>query len=124
MIARMIREATEADVPLILQFIRDLADYEPLAERRVATEGLVMRAGGMGGARLERAVDRVLPLHRRDQPRRLEDHAADRRRVGGNGWLVRGPPPSSAAGPAASRRRGRRDGARPAGGTPAGRFTV
>jgi GNAT superfamily N-acetyltransferase len=34
----MIREATEADVPLVLQFIRDLAEYERLAERVVATE--------------------------------------------------------------------------------------
>lgn len=33
-----IRTATEADVPLILQFIRDLAEYEKLAERVVATE--------------------------------------------------------------------------------------
>jgi len=32
-----IREATEADVPLILQFIRDLAIYEKLADRCVAT---------------------------------------------------------------------------------------
>ena len=33
-----IREATEADVPLILQFIRDLAIYEKLAHKVVATE--------------------------------------------------------------------------------------
>jgi GNAT superfamily N-acetyltransferase len=40
MIARMfaIRPATEADVPLILQFIRDLAEYERLADKVVATE--------------------------------------------------------------------------------------
>src|SRR5439155_24276504 len=40
MIARMfaIRSAAEADVPLILQFIRDLAEYERLAHRVVATE--------------------------------------------------------------------------------------
>jgi GNAT superfamily N-acetyltransferase len=33
-----IREATESDVPLILQFIRDLAEYERLAYMVVATE--------------------------------------------------------------------------------------
>ena len=33
-----IREATESDVPLILQFIRDLAEYERLAHLVVATE--------------------------------------------------------------------------------------
>ena len=42
-IARMIREATEADVPLILQFIRDLAEYEHLAERVTATEEMIRR---------------------------------------------------------------------------------
>ena len=39
----MIREATEADVPLILQFIKDLAEYERLAERVVATEEMLRR---------------------------------------------------------------------------------
>lgn len=33
-----IREARESDVPLILQFIRDLAEYERLAHLVVATE--------------------------------------------------------------------------------------
>src|SRR5437762_1575571 len=33
-----IREATESDIPLILQFIRDLAAYEKLAHLAVATE--------------------------------------------------------------------------------------
>ena len=33
-----IREARESDVPLILQFIRDLAEYEKLAHAVVATE--------------------------------------------------------------------------------------
>ena len=33
-----IREATESDVPQILQFIRDLAEYEKLAHMVVATE--------------------------------------------------------------------------------------
>ena len=39
----MIREATEADVPLILQFIRDLAEYERLADRVTATEEQIRR---------------------------------------------------------------------------------
>ena len=39
----MIREATEADVPLILQFIRDLAEYERMAEHVVATEEMLRR---------------------------------------------------------------------------------
>jgi GNAT superfamily N-acetyltransferase len=43
MIARMIREATEADVPLIFRFIKDLAEYERLAERVVATEEMLRR---------------------------------------------------------------------------------
>lgn len=43
MIARMLREATESDVPLILQFIRELAEYERLAERVVATEDMLRR---------------------------------------------------------------------------------
>ena len=38
-----IREATPADVPLILRFIRDLAVYEKLADRVVATEELLRR---------------------------------------------------------------------------------
>jgi GNAT superfamily N-acetyltransferase len=33
-----IRAATESDVPLILQFIRDLAEYERMSHRVVATE--------------------------------------------------------------------------------------
>jgi GNAT superfamily N-acetyltransferase len=39
----MIREATEADVPLILKFIHDLAEYERLADRVVATEEMLRR---------------------------------------------------------------------------------
>src|SRR4051794_8544543 len=39
----MIREATEADVPLIFQFIRDLAEYERLADRVTATEEMLRR---------------------------------------------------------------------------------
>ena len=37
----MIRNATEADVPLILYFIRALAEYEHLLDRCVATEQMV-----------------------------------------------------------------------------------
>jgi GNAT superfamily N-acetyltransferase len=33
-----VREASEGDVPLILSFIRDLAEYEKLSEEVVATE--------------------------------------------------------------------------------------
>ena len=33
-----IRAANESDVPLILQFIRDLAEYERLADKVIATE--------------------------------------------------------------------------------------
>ena len=36
-----LRNATEADVPLILRFIRELAEYERLAHECVATEELV-----------------------------------------------------------------------------------
>jgi GNAT superfamily N-acetyltransferase len=39
----MIREATEADVSLILQFIRDLATYERLHDRVTATEEMLRR---------------------------------------------------------------------------------
>jgi GNAT superfamily N-acetyltransferase len=38
MMAFEIREATESDVPLILQFIRDLAEYEKLLHVVMATE--------------------------------------------------------------------------------------
>ena len=38
-----IRAATMADVPLILQFIRELADYEKLAHEVTATEALLRR---------------------------------------------------------------------------------
>jgi GNAT superfamily N-acetyltransferase len=41
MTAFRIRTATEADVPQILQFIRDLAEYERLAHAVVATEDSV-----------------------------------------------------------------------------------
>ena len=38
-----IREATEADVPLILSFIKALAEYERLADKVVATEDMIRR---------------------------------------------------------------------------------
>lgn len=38
MVLLSLRTATESDVPLILQFIRDLAEYERLAHACVATE--------------------------------------------------------------------------------------
>jgi GNAT superfamily N-acetyltransferase len=38
-----IRNATEADVPLILRFIRDLAIYEKLEHKMIATEEAVRR---------------------------------------------------------------------------------
>ena len=38
-----IRNATEADVPLILEFIKALAEYERLADRVVATEEILRR---------------------------------------------------------------------------------
>jgi GNAT superfamily N-acetyltransferase len=45
-----IREATEPDIPLILKFIRDLAEYEKLAHLVVATEEQ-LRATLFGAAR-------------------------------------------------------------------------
>lgn len=38
-----IRPAQEKDVPLILQFIKELAEYEKLGEEVVATEDILMR---------------------------------------------------------------------------------
>lgn len=38
-----IRNATEADVPLIVQFIKALAEYERLADKVVATEDMIRR---------------------------------------------------------------------------------
>lgn len=40
----VIRQATEADVPLILQFIRGLAEYERLAHEVVADEATLRQA--------------------------------------------------------------------------------
>jgi GNAT superfamily N-acetyltransferase len=40
-----IRRADKADVPLILQFIRELAEYEKLLEHAVATEDDLLRDG-------------------------------------------------------------------------------
>ncbi len=39
-----IREATKEDVPVILQFIKDLADYEKLSHMVVATEDILKKA--------------------------------------------------------------------------------
>jgi GNAT superfamily N-acetyltransferase len=50
-----IRAATEADVPLILQFIRDLAEYERLADKVVATEDL-LRATLFGEPRFAEVI--------------------------------------------------------------------
>ena len=38
-----IRNATEADVALILQFIKALAEYERLSDKVVATEDMIRR---------------------------------------------------------------------------------
>jgi hypothetical protein len=43
-----IRPATEADVPLILTFIRELADYERLSHEVVATEEAPVEEQGPG----------------------------------------------------------------------------
>ena len=48
MAATQVREATEKDVPLILSFIRELAEYEKLSHEVVATEG-DLRASLFGG---------------------------------------------------------------------------
>jgi GNAT superfamily N-acetyltransferase len=50
-----IREATEADVPLILQFIRDLAEYERLSHKVVATEEM-LRASLFGSPRFAEVI--------------------------------------------------------------------
>jgi GNAT superfamily N-acetyltransferase len=59
MIARVnaftIREATEADVPQILQFIRDLAEYERLLHRVTATEEK-LRASLFGNPRFAEVI--------------------------------------------------------------------
>ena len=39
-----VQQATEADVPLILAFIRELAEYEKLGHEVVATEELLRRS--------------------------------------------------------------------------------
>jgi len=50
-----IREANESDVPLILQFIRDLAEYEKLAHVVVATEAQ-LRATLFGSSRYAEVI--------------------------------------------------------------------
>lgn len=58
-----IRAATPADVPLVLRFIGELAEYERLAHEMVATEELVRDA--LFG---ERAVAEVLLAHAGEEP--------------------------------------------------------
>jgi len=50
-----IRAATEGDVPLILQFIRDLAEYERLSDKVIATEER-LRASLFGNPRLAEVI--------------------------------------------------------------------
>jgi diamine N-acetyltransferase len=47
----IIRKATANDIPLILEFIRELADYERLREQAVATPGDLQRDGFSGEPR-------------------------------------------------------------------------
>ena len=49
-------QATPADVPLILQLIRDLASYEKLSDEVVATEALLHRALFGDGPRVEAII--------------------------------------------------------------------
>jgi GNAT superfamily N-acetyltransferase len=51
--------ATPADVPLILQLIRDLAAYEKLSHEVVATEALLHRALFGNGPRVEAVIARA-----------------------------------------------------------------
>jgi len=50
-----IRAATEGDVPLILQFIRDLAEYERLSDKVIATEER-LRASLFGSPRFAEVI--------------------------------------------------------------------
>jgi len=50
-----IRAATEGDVPLILQFIRDLAEYERLSHKVIATEER-LRASLFGSPRFAEVI--------------------------------------------------------------------
>lgn len=59
----VIRSATEEDIPLILCFIKDLAEYENLAHEVTATEK-VLRDSLFG----EFKVAEVLLAHLRDEP--------------------------------------------------------
>jgi len=51
----VLREATEADVPLILSFIRELAEYEKLAHEVVATED-VLRESLFGDRKIAEVI--------------------------------------------------------------------
>jgi GNAT superfamily N-acetyltransferase len=59
----VLREASVADVPLILSFIRELADYEKLSHEVVATEA-VLRESLFGNRR----VAEVVLGYYRDEP--------------------------------------------------------
>ena len=59
----ILREATQSDVPLILEFIRELADYEKLAHEVAATED-VLRESLFG----ERKVVEVILGFYQNQP--------------------------------------------------------
>jgi GNAT superfamily N-acetyltransferase len=62
-----IRTATEDDVPLILRFIRELADYERLAHQVVATEESV-RATLFGNPRFAEVILGEEPVEERVEP--------------------------------------------------------
>ena len=58
----VLREATEADVPLILSFIRELAEYEKLAHEVVATED-VLRESLFGDRKIAEVCRQLPALH-------------------------------------------------------------
>src|SRR5215218_2967327 len=98
----VLRDAGEADLPLVARFVRALAEYEELAHEAVATEAEFRRfllgeprraealiaeadgarADGVVGARLERALHRLLRLPRRRAAPGLDCATLDRRRAG------------------------------------------
>jgi GNAT superfamily N-acetyltransferase len=59
----ILREATQSDVPLILEFIRELADYENLVHEVIATEE-VLRISLFG----DRKVAEVILGYSHDEP--------------------------------------------------------
>ncbi len=91
-----IRPATRDDVPLLLELIGALADYERLRGELHATAGAAgarrarrgrarLRAARVVGARLERPGARVLPRHRRAPAVRVGPAPARRGGAGGGG---------------------------------------